>query len=66
MRDGLVLTMQTPATAAPLNSYVSLIGNHGLGELGTYEFYYQISNPIPANGSLHVILPPTVTYDYIS
>lgn len=40
MAQNLNLTI-TDANAAPLlNSYVSLNGNVGLNELGTYDFYF--------------------------
>jgi len=63
--EDLTLTVNTPATAPVQSSYVSLGGDVGLNGLGTYDFYYQISTPIPAGGSLKLTLPRQVRYNTI-
>jgi hypothetical protein len=60
--EGLTLTVTTPAIAPVLNSYVSLTGDVGLNNKGTYDFYYQISTPIPVGGSLKITLPSQITF----
>lgn len=62
----LSLTMDEPAIAPVLNSYVHLNGAVGLNELGTYDFYFETQLPIPMKGSMIITIPDQVSYQYIS
>ncbi len=57
---GLTLSLVNPGTLNFLSS-VTLQGNTGINQMGTYSFNFKLGNPMPALGWIRIIFPTDVT-----
>lgn len=57
---GLSLSLVNPGSLNALSS-VTLQGNTGINQMGTYSFNFKLGNPMPALGWIRIVFPPDVT-----
>ncbi len=57
---GLSLSLVNPGSLNALSS-VTLQGNTGINQMGTYSFNFKLGNPMPAMGWIRIVFPSDVT-----
>jgi hypothetical protein len=58
--SGLSLFLQNVGSLNSMSS-VTLKGSTGINEMGTYNFFFKLGNPIPAGGWVRVVFPSDLT-----